>query len=171
MIQTLEAYPTNIIAQGFLWGAAFEQLTSHLPVGDRSGFHVLVLADVVFNHSEHAKLVQSIKDTLRQDGTAFVWFSPYRPWLLEKDLAFFPLAEANGLVVEKMFEKVMAKPLFENDPGASCIPLYEFGHSNLDDRMKPSERPSSPTSLLGNKQRSSKYEQEHSVVCRLIPSN
>jgi nicotinamide N-methyltransferase len=121
MIQTLEAYSTNIFTQGFLWGASMEHLTSHLPVGNRSGFHVLILADVVFNHSEHAKLVQSIRDTLRQDGTAFVWFSPYRPWLLEKDLAFFPLAEANGLVVEKMFEKVMAKPLFENDPGVRCI--------------------------------------------------
>ena len=50
---------------------------------------------------------------------AFVFFTPYRPWLLEKDLAFFDLAREAGFVVEKTFEKVMERVMFEEDPGVS----------------------------------------------------
>lgn len=50
---------------------------------------------------------------------AYVWFSPYRPWLLEKDLAFFSLAESSGLRVEKRGERVVERVLFEEDPGVS----------------------------------------------------
>jgi nicotinamide N-methyltransferase len=50
-----------------------------------------------------------------------VWFTPYRPWLIEKDLDFFRVADEGGLAVEKMFEKLLDKPLFKNDPGV-CLP-------------------------------------------------
>ena len=79
----------------------------------------MILADLLFNHSEHQKLVQTIEKTLKKtpDACALVFFTPYRPWLLEKDLAFFPLAEQAGFQVEKILETVMDKVLFENDPG------------------------------------------------------
>jgi len=91
-----------------------------LPQDDRKdGFHIIILADLLFNHSEHTKLVTSIVESLRQgdDCFALVFFTPYRPWLLDKDLAFFPLAEENGLIVEKLFQKTMDRVLFESDPG------------------------------------------------------
>ena len=53
------------------------------------------------------------------ESRAFVFFTPYRPWLLEKDLAFFDLAREAGFTVEKTFEKVMDKVMFEKDPGVS----------------------------------------------------
>ena len=56
-----------------------------------------------------------------KDARAFVFFTPYRPWLLEKDLAFFDLARGKGFVVERMFEKVMEKVMFEEDPGVSSF--------------------------------------------------
>ena len=82
---------------------------------------MLILADLLFNHSEHAKLVKSVELMLKKEkkARAFVFFTPYRPWLLEKDLAFFDLAREAGFVVEKMFEKVMEKVMFEEDPGVS----------------------------------------------------
>ena len=46
-----------------------------------------------------------------------MFFTPYRPWLLEKDLAFFEAASRAGLVVEKMVEKVMERVMFEEDRG------------------------------------------------------
>lgn len=82
---------------------------------------MLILADLLFNHSEHAKLVKSVQLTLKKSPTAraFVFFTPYRPWLYEKDLAFFDLARDAGFNVSKTFEKVMDKVMFEEDPGVS----------------------------------------------------
>jgi nicotinamide N-methyltransferase len=87
------------------------------------------LADLLFNHSEHGKLIQTVEQTLkrRSDARALVFFTPYRPWLLEKDLAFFDLAKSSGFEVEKIFEKIMDKVLFEKDPGvSSIIVLYPY---------------------------------------------
>jgi EEF1A N-terminal glycine/lysine methyltransferase len=83
------------------------------------GFDTLILADLLFNHSEHQKLVKTVQNTLKHstDSCALVFFTPYRPWLLQKDLSFFEKAEEGGLLVEKILEKVMDKVLFENDPG------------------------------------------------------
>jgi nicotinamide N-methyltransferase len=84
----------------------------------------LVLADLLFNHSEHTKLVKSVKETLARnrrtiDSCALVFFTPYRPWLLEKDLDFFRIAKEQGLSVEKILEHVVDKVMFEEDPGVS----------------------------------------------------
>jgi nicotinamide N-methyltransferase len=112
--------PPQIVAEGYLWGAPIEDITQHLPGSDKA-FDVLILADLLFNHSEHAKLIQTVELTLKRspDSRAYVFFTPYRPWLLEKDLAFFDLARAAGFAVEKTFEKVMEKVMFEEDPGVS----------------------------------------------------
>jgi nicotinamide N-methyltransferase len=98
-----------------------KNIIQHLPNIDET-FDVLILADLLFNHSEHAKLIKSIQLTLKRspNSRAYVFFTPYRPWLLEKDLAFFDLAREAGFAVEKTFEKVMDKVMFEEDPGVSC---------------------------------------------------
>lgn len=80
---------------------------------------MLILADLLFNHSEHTKLVKTVHLMLKKspDAKAFVFFTPYRPWLLQKDLAFFDLAREAGFTVTKTLEKVMDKVMFEEDPG------------------------------------------------------
>lgn len=100
-------------------------MTSHLS-GD-TGFDVLILADLLFNHSEHAKLIKTVQLTLKRspNSKAYVFFTPYRPWLLEKDLAFFDLAREAGFTVTKTLEKVMDKVLFEEDPGVS-VTLFDL---------------------------------------------
>jgi nicotinamide N-methyltransferase len=114
--------PPQIASEGYLWGAPIQDIIRHLPNMDEA-FDVLILADLLFNHSEHAKLIKSVELTLKRspDSRAYVFFTPYRPWLLEKDLAFFDLARAAGFAVEKTFEKVMDKVMFEEDPGVSCV--------------------------------------------------
>lgn len=111
----------NIRAAGYIWGADISGLTKDLPEAekDSSRFDLLILADLLFNHSEHAKLLRSVQQTLKKtaDARALVFFTPYRPWLLEKDLAFFDIAREGGLVVTKIFETVMEKVMFEEDPG------------------------------------------------------
>ena len=83
----------------------------------------MILADLLFNHSEHGKLLSTVSLTLRRNTSsrALVFFTPYRPWLLEKDLAFFELARQSGFVVEQVTEKVMNKVMFEKDRGVRSI--------------------------------------------------
>ena len=54
-----------------------------------------------------------------KDSRALVFFTPYRPWLLEKYLAFFDVAREAGRTVEKVLERTMEKVMFEKDPGVS----------------------------------------------------
>jgi nicotinamide N-methyltransferase len=112
--------PPSIVAEGYLWGAPIQDIIQHLPNSDET-FDVLILADLLFNHSEHAKLIKTVQLTLKKspDAKAYVFFTPYRPWLLQKDLAFFDAAKEAGFAVEKTFEKVMDKVMFEEDPGVS----------------------------------------------------
>jgi nicotinamide N-methyltransferase len=93
-------------------------LLARLPDG-RKGFDVLILADLLFRHSEHGKLADTIAATLskKKGSKAYVFFTSYRPWLQHKDLAFFDVVRERGFVVEKIIERKMDKPLFENDPG------------------------------------------------------
>ncbi|RDI83398.1 hypothetical protein Vi05172_g6527 [Venturia inaequalis] len=122
---------SNILAAGHLWGAPVEDLLMLLPEESRSKkFQTVILADLLFNHSEHAKLIKSVQQTLQQDANAcaLVFFTPYRPWLLEKDLAFFDLARENQFQVTKIFEKVMDKVLFEKDRGDELLRRTVYGY-------------------------------------------
>jgi nicotinamide N-methyltransferase len=99
-------------------------LTTHLPVESEKTFDVIILADLLFNHSEHQKLVATVQTLLRRnkDARALVFFTPYRPWLLEKDLAFFDSAKEVGLQVVEVQKVTMDKVMFENDRGV-CYDL------------------------------------------------
>jgi EEF1A N-terminal glycine/lysine methyltransferase len=121
----------TIDAAGFVWGAEPEPLLARLPSGtddDGSGiapaassprFDVLVLADLLFRHSEHGALVKTIRETLRRSrsAVAYVFFTSYRPWKQHLDMAFFDVARADGFEVEQVVERRLDKPLFDNDPG------------------------------------------------------
>jgi EEF1A N-terminal glycine/lysine methyltransferase len=74
---------------------------------------------VIYSHREHGNLIITMQRTLKKspNAAALVVFTPYQPWLLEKIVKFFPLAERNGFCVTKVFEKLMETVLFENDPG------------------------------------------------------
>lgn len=118
-----------ISAEGYLWGNASDKLRTHLP-GQSDGFDLLILADILFNHSEHEKLIESLRTTLKRrvDARALAFFTPYRPWLLEKDLRFFDLAKEAGFHVEKLFERTMDKVMFDNDPGDELLRRTVFAY-------------------------------------------
>lgn len=119
----------NILAEGFLWGSSATPLKAHIrpSIG---GFDLLILADILFNHSEHEKLLITLRDCLNKtaEAVALVFFTPYRPWLLEKDLHFFELARADGFLVSKILEQTMDKVMFENDPGDEVLRKTVFGY-------------------------------------------
>lgn len=120
----------RISAEGFCWGADASPLLSHIPPVSPPGFDVLILADLLFNHSEHGKLVSTIESTLKksEEAKALVFFTPYRPWLYKKDMAFFELAKERGFVVEKVLEVKMEKVMFEGDPGDEELRRTVFGY-------------------------------------------
>ncbi|KXX73364.1 Protein N-methyltransferase NNT1 [Madurella mycetomatis] len=115
----------RVVVEGLVWGADPARVLAHLPPSPardgakEKGFDVLVLADLLFRHSEHGNMLRTIRQTLKKarESKAFVVFTSYRPWLQHKDLGFFDLAREEGFVVEKVLEKKMEKPLFEKDPG------------------------------------------------------
>ena len=85
----------------------------------------------MFNHSEHHKLLASVQATLKKttEATALVFFTPYRPWLLEKDLGFFEIAGAGGFEVVKILEHTMDEVMFDNDPGDEKLRRTVFGYT------------------------------------------
>lgn len=86
---------------------------------DAGRFDVLILADLLFRHSEHGQLVKTIRETMKKnpDSVAYVFFTSYRPWKRDLDMRFFDIARDAGFEVERVAEKKLEKPLFENDPG------------------------------------------------------
>ncbi|KAH8124317.1 hypothetical protein ACSS6W_002422 [Trichoderma asperelloides] len=114
----------TIDAVGFVWGGDAVPLLACLSSETDSSqeeerFDVLILADLLFRHSEHGALVKTIRETMRRsrDSAAYVFFTSYRPWKKDLDMGFFDVAREAGFEVEQVLEKKLEKPLFENDPG------------------------------------------------------
>lgn len=120
---------TVVVAEGYRWGSSPTKLLAHLPSPDQ-GFDLVLLADLLFNHSCHDALVSTILHTLARtaEARALVFFTPYRPWLLGKDMAFFDVCRDRGLVVEKVVEEVMEKIMFEEDKGDELLRRTVFGY-------------------------------------------
>lgn len=131
----LKPSPSPLRVDGYRWGDSPDRILSHLQA-PLEGFDVLILADVIYNHPQHHNLIASVQKTLKKspDAVAFVVFTPYQPQHYEKIVAFFPKAEAAGFIVTKLFEKVLDKHLFEDDPGDEKLRRTVFG-SEL--RWKP----------------------------------
>lgn len=95
-----------------------------------AGFGTLILADLLFNHSQHAALVSTIRATLTRspDAKALIFFTPYTPWKFDKDMAFFDLAREGGLQVTQVIERVMDKLMFKDDRGDELLRRTVFGY-------------------------------------------
>lgn len=120
---------SSVQAMGYLWGNPTAEIKACLPP-DADGFDLLILADILFNHSEHEKLVTTLTESLskKPGSAALVFFTPYRPWLLDKDLAFFQLAQDRGFAVNKILEHTMDKVMFQEDPGDEFLRRTVFGY-------------------------------------------
>ncbi len=81
-----------IHALGFLWGSD----PSGLP---QPTYDYIFMCDVIFNHSEHRKLVDTMVKCLKEGGICWCVFSHYRPWYKERDLQFLRDTESMGFEV------------------------------------------------------------------------
>jgi nicotinamide N-methyltransferase len=106
---------SRVFVEGYIWGNDYEPLLNRIrDQNDEKKFDLIILSDLVFNHSEHHKLLQTCKDLLSEDGKCLVVFSPHRPWLLNDDLQFFETAKDYGFKTDKI-DVVQWKPMFEED--------------------------------------------------------
>jgi len=112
----------------YIWGRDTDILTSCLNVDDSGGdgddreesplrFDIVIMADCIFNRSEHKRLLWTMMQTLdRHKGVCYCSFSHHDPEKCDLDLVFFQLALDEGLRVEKMGEeKRQSYPFVEQD--------------------------------------------------------
>jgi len=103
--------------KGYIWGNDYTELVENVvdnQIPETEKFDLIILSDLVFNHTEHHKLLDTCRNLLKRTGKCLVVFSPHRPWLLEKDLEFFTTCEEHDFKAEKI-DLVTWKPMFEED--------------------------------------------------------
>lgn len=109
--------------QGYIWGNDIVPLVYGVDgsegiaegdVKEEDKFDLIILSDLVFNHTEHHKLLTTCRRALKSTGKCLVVFSPHRPKLLKDDLEFFTTCEQHEFKAEKI-DLVNWKPMFEED--------------------------------------------------------
>ena len=94
---------------GFKFGTDPKPL---LELNDGNQFDILILSDVIFNHTVHKELLRSVCDLLKDDGYALVLFTHHRTHLVREDMAFFELAEKDFPLTWKEVATVKHPPMF-----------------------------------------------------------
>jgi len=108
-----DSYP-NIKICGHKWG---EDVSKLLELNGGERFDRAILCDLVFNHSEHKKLLKSLCAVLKSDGVAYLSYTHHRVHLIQEDLKFIEYATKKfGLNCSEVFTE-RHPPMFPNDPG------------------------------------------------------
>eukprot|EP01095_Lingulamoeba_sp_RSL-Kostka_P005934 TRINITY_DN1806_c0_g1_i1.p1 TRINITY_DN1806_c0_g1~~TRINITY_DN1806_c0_g1_i1.p1 ORF type:complete len:158 (-),score=30.42 TRINITY_DN1806_c0_g1_i1:40-513(-) len=132
----------NVNVFGHLWGDDVQNLikviqnnenefnNNNNDDSERELYDLILLADCVFFHSEHKKLLQNCYDCLNKDGICLVSFSHHQPALKERDLNFFTIAKNDfGFnIIEKIttneFELIHGETDHDNPNTRRSVYLY-----------------------------------------------
>jgi len=104
--------PGIMHAEGHVWGQEVQQLLKHASAASAEGsqaceeaeeivapcpgFDIVFMCDLVFNRSEHEKLLLTLARTLDKDGVCYVTYSHHDPSKAPLDMQFFELAAQPG---------------------------------------------------------------------------
>lgn len=77
-------------------------------------FDLIILSDLIFNHTEHHKLLSACRQSLKSTGKCLVVFSPHRAHLLDEDLKFFQTCEEYDFKAERI-DMISMTPMFVED--------------------------------------------------------
>eukprot|EP01038_Epipyxis_sp_PR26KG_P003953 gene3953-5669_t len=116
LLNSLELPPTQYYLSYFT--PTSEQ--NKMIISDESNkFDIILLADLIFNRSEHEKLLWTVKYCLKHEiGKCYVSFSHHDPLKKELDLNFFRLAKSEKFRFEVTFleeQKRQSYPFTEKD--------------------------------------------------------
>ena len=95
-------YSNRVDVQGYLWGSDPAPLLKSIcsteeDIEDSEDkFDVIIMCDLIFNHSQHQNMLKTCLDCLAPGGIIYAAFTHHRPWLADKDMAMFPLASQMG---------------------------------------------------------------------------
>lgn len=104
----LTALEDVVQVEGHLWGKHPDLLGGK--------YDILVLSDLIFNHSQHLALLQSCEALISPTGRAYVFHSHHLPQFYLRDLGFFTMAEERGWRVRRVVKEERGV-MFEEDQG------------------------------------------------------
>lgn len=87
---------SNINVTGFMWGSDAQCL---LNASGNCAYDVIIMCDLVFNHSQHHNMLKTCAECLSDDGIILCTFTHHRPWLADRDLQLFEIASEYGFMV------------------------------------------------------------------------
>ena len=118
----------NVKVMPLLWGNR-QQLDDVLQLVGGSGFDMIFLSDVVFNHICHHDLLRTVSHALSRERSSVVHvtFSHHRVAKVNEDLSFFSLCREYGLSADKVAE-VAFPAMYPQDPGPEEIrgPVHHY---------------------------------------------
>jgi len=115
---------------GYVWGHPLEPLLEVLDssdvlvrVADTSAsasaspfFDLILLSDLIFNHSQHRALLTTCERALATGGCVLVFYTHHRPHLAHRDMEFFEMARETGWECQKVSTERF-QPMFPDDSG------------------------------------------------------
>ncbi|KAG1824616.1 putative methyltransferase-domain-containing protein [Suillus subaureus] len=119
----------HVETQGYIWGHPVDNIMRALPKDASTGYHLIILSDLIFNHSQHDALLKSCDMCLTSRSASddasivpcvLVFYSHHRPHLADRDLEFFRKAQGAGWVCEEIVTHKYP-PMFPEDPGEEKV--------------------------------------------------
>lgn len=130
----------RVFVTGYIWGQNTTPLLKLLSE-KRDGFDVIMLSDLIFNHSQHDALLDTCEQVLSSSPGAavFVFYTHHRPHLSHRDMEFFDKARRRDWSTDKIVEETYPvckskltsrihylilsphKPMFPDDPGDEAV--------------------------------------------------
>ncbi|KAF5326418.1 hypothetical protein D9611_000484 [Ephemerocybe angulata] len=116
----------KVSTQGYIWGRSTDGLleTASTRTGQKT-YDLIILSDLVFNHSQHDALLTTCEATTSPkssttEPSVLVFYTHHRPHLAHRDMEFFSKAESRGWTVEKVVEERFP-PMFPEDSGDETV--------------------------------------------------
>ena len=100
--------------QGYLWGQDEQLLDEPLTVNGK--FDLILMADLIFNHSQHENILKTCQQVLNKSGMILKTFSHNVVNWADRDMKFFDLAAEYGFRHELIYDERW-DPMFPDDPG------------------------------------------------------
>ncbi|KAJ3982739.1 putative methyltransferase-domain-containing protein [Lentinula detonsa] len=123
----------KVAIQGYIWGQPIHPLLEVLQDQDEtaSKFDLIILSDLIFNHSQHDALLKTCNIALKPSQSQgdcsdsphssfkpsmLVFYTHHRPHLAHRDMEFFDKAREAGWDCVKIVTQKFT-PMFPEDPG------------------------------------------------------
>lgn len=117
----------RVKVEGYTWGHSVRPLLSHLENDAKSNkFDLIIMSDLIFNHSQHDALLNTCQDALEISTESIdvgstcpcllVFYTHHRPHLAHRDMEFFDKARRRGWACQEILTERFP-PMFPEDSG------------------------------------------------------